>query len=61
MKYKLWWISADRQASIFCGEYQTVDAALANWPMQRAGLLDQCADAGERDNIMAGNYSIEMK
>lgn len=56
---KLWWTRQDRQGDIDMGEYPTKEDAYAAIDSAKALLLDQCSTDEQRDEIVAGSWSVE--
>ena len=55
---QLYWVSADKQASVRMGEYASEDAAADAIPAMQAELLGQCATEEQRAQVLVGLWEI---
>ncbi|MEJ5999713.1 hypothetical protein [Paucibacter soli] len=58
--FKLFWISANRQASMNMGDFDSKEAAEAAKPAALAELLAQCSSSEDRDGINAGALDVQQ-
>ncbi len=64
--FRLYWVSADRQASMPMGEYASAEAAWADQPAALAEILEQCPEAGTekgdffRQRAVNGVWEVEL-
>jgi hypothetical protein len=57
-RYRVWWTSEDKQGSMDCGDFVTIEEARASLPEMAAELLR--IDGGSSPaGILAGTFSIE--
>ena len=54
-KYTLWWISDDRQASMFFGNFEIYSDALNSIPLAKQELSDTCDCQPD-----CGNWTVEF-
>jgi hypothetical protein len=54
-KYTLWWVSGDKQASMFGGNYESQEAAEAAIPTVEAEFRDQCSNDCPWDELSTWN------
>ncbi len=61
MAYRIWWVSKNREASIFGGSYDTRSQAEARIPKFKSDLLGICAGDEEKADIASGFLEIDDK
>lgn len=57
-RYRVWWTSEDKQGSMDCGDFVTIEEARASLPDMTAELL-RIGNEDDVDDILSGNFSIE--
>jgi hypothetical protein len=63
--WTLWWAAEDKQADMWCGNFESEAEAWEAQPAALAELLDQCPEAGTeegdyfRAQTLAGSWSVE--
>lgn len=60
MKFQLFWVNEAQDASMDCGEFASLNDAIAYIPEIAAELLDQCGEPEQIESLKAGSFSIEQ-